>query len=267
LELFKAGAAFAGKAVPQVLGALAVGGAGALVRAMGEWTLSGGLVAIGSLMEIAAWIAAGAAMTRLGFADEHHPGDPAFRIAPQGLQWGPQEWRFLGANFVIMTATMLAVAVPMVVGLVLGLPFGVGTGEPSAIGSAIVGAGLFLGMVLAVYVGVRLSMAPIASIAERRLTIPWALTKGHVRPLLGTYLLIVLIAVLIVLALTIVLGIAASGFGGSPKVQERAAAALAAGLASLFVQLPLSVGASVAAYRRLREVEAGGSGEPAGDAA
>lgn len=252
LELFRAGVAFARGAVPQVLGVLAVGGAGALVRAMGEWTRSGGLVGIGSLVEVVAWIAGGAAMTRLAFADEHHPGDPAFRVGPQGFQWGRPEWRFLGANFVIFAAAMLAVAVPMVAALVLALPFGAGAGEPSVIGSAIVGAGLLVGVALAVFLGVRLSMAPTASIAERRLTIPWAMTKEHLRPLLGTYLLVVLAWLLTIVVLTIVCGIIASGAGGSAEVRQQAAGTLAGGLAGLFVQLPLTVGAGAAAYRRLR---------------
>jgi hypothetical protein len=133
------------------------------------------------------------------------------------LRLGADELRLMGLTVLCFgIAIVLVVAVSLVVGIVLSLIAAVlpdlanTLRWPAAIFSlAIVGAVL-----------VRLSLAPVATFAERRITVfeSWRLTRGCFWPLLGAYAMalacIVVIGILILIVFTLVAGAILVATGG-----------------------------------------------------
>jgi len=255
MELVAAGEALRRRATPRILGLLSAGVAAAALRAVGEWTGAPGPTTLGAVGSVALWLVAGAAFMRLAFADEH-PDDPDFRPGPQGFQWTRQEWRYLGAAFVTVAAMVLAVVVPVLVCLVLATPLGLTQDPPSQPARAVVAIGLMVGVAIGAFVGVRLSLSAAASIAERRLTFPWSLTRGGFWALLAAYLLIVLGAGLATFAVDRLLKLVAAG-ALSEAPHEMAVGNFVSALLVLFVQLPMGAGVAAFAYKRLKATAAG----------
>jgi hypothetical protein len=117
------------------------------------------------------------------------------------LRLGADELRLMGLTLIYICLFIgLVVAVSMVSGLVVALASVAG---PAAQAFAGLVAFLF-SMGVLVFVLVRLSLAPVATFAERRLAVfeSWGLTRGHFWTLLGAYMLalacIVVIGVLLI---------------------------------------------------------------------
>lgn len=133
------------------------------------------------------------------------------------LRMGADELRLMGLTVLCFgIAIGLVVAVSFVVGIILSViavvapQVATNLQWPAAIVSlAIVGAIL-----------VRLSLAPVATFAERRITVfeSWGLTRGHFWPLLGAYSLalacIVVIGILLLIVFTLVAGAVLMASGG-----------------------------------------------------
>jgi hypothetical protein len=129
------------------------------------------------------------------------------------LKFGGDELRlaatlaFLG---LLLGGAIIGIAV--VLGLIVG-------GLAAAGGAAALGAVLIplIGLGLGVFFGVRMSLAMPATFAERRIVVfgSWRLTKGRFWPLLGTYLMsIILSLVVYLLAMMIYFAVAALLGGG-----------------------------------------------------
>jgi hypothetical protein len=128
------------------------------------------------------------------------------------LRLGRDELRLAILTAIYFVLAMIAVMVVVVVG---GVTAGVAS---TLMGSPAIGVGLglfFLGLLF--YVAVRLSLAPVATFAERRLAIfeSWRLTKGQFWRLFGAYLLAICsVIVVLLLASVIFMAIAAIASGG-----------------------------------------------------
>lgn len=133
------------------------------------------------------------------------------------LRLGGDELRLMALTVIyILMIIGLVVAVTMVAGIIVALASVGGAAIAGFVGAA---TGLFsLGIII--YVLVRLSLAPVATFAERRLAVfeSWTLTRGYFWPLLGAYALalacIVVIGLLIVLVFTFVAGAIVLALGG-----------------------------------------------------
>ncbi|MDP3746729.1 MAG: hypothetical protein Q8Q88_06725 [Phenylobacterium sp.] len=128
------------------------------------------------------------------------------------LRLGEDELRLTGLTLIYFLLSLVAVTVVVLVG-------GVGAGVAAGLlGSPMFGVGLglfFLGLLL--YVAVRLSLAPVITFAERKISVfdSWALTKGQFWKLLGAYVLaIASVVVVLLLAMVIFMAVAAIVAGG-----------------------------------------------------
>jgi hypothetical protein len=138
------------------------------------------------------------------------PSDAGFGY----LRLGADEWRLVCLTFIYVVMTMLLVfAVALVAGVAAAMTAAV---SPAAGAFAGVALGLFA-LGLLVFIGVRLSLAPAITFAERRLAIfdSWALTHGKFWPLLGVYILaLASVVVVLLLAMIIFTAVAAIVLGG-----------------------------------------------------
>ena len=128
------------------------------------------------------------------------------------LKLGEDEFRLVALTLIYFLLSVAAVTVIVILG-------GIGAGVAfSLLGSPIFGVGLglfFLGLLL--YVAVRLSLSPVVTFAERRISVfdSWALTKGQFWKLLGAYILaIASVVVVLLLAMVIFMAVAAILAGG-----------------------------------------------------
>lgn len=128
------------------------------------------------------------------------------------LRLGQDELRLTVLTLIYFLLSLAAVTIVVLLG-------GIGAGMAyGLLGSPLFGVGLglfFLGLLL--YVAVRLSLAPVITFAERRISVfdSWALTKGQFWKLLGAYVLaIASVVVVLLLAMVIFMAIAAILAGG-----------------------------------------------------
>jgi len=77
-------------------------------------------IALGSAITVLIGVIANGALLRLAFADEH-PGDPEFRVGPQGFQWGKPETRLLGAVLLVFLFALLALLGTAVIGCAVAI--------------------------------------------------------------------------------------------------------------------------------------------------
>ncbi|MDP3749679.1 MAG: hypothetical protein Q8Q88_21830 [Phenylobacterium sp.] len=128
------------------------------------------------------------------------------------LRLGQDELRLTVLTLIYFLLSLAAVTIVVLLG---GIGAGVAYG---LLGSPLLGVGLglfFLGLLL--YVAVRLSLAPVITFAERRISVfeSWGLTKGQFWKLLGAYILaIASVVVVLLLAMVIFMAVAAILAGG-----------------------------------------------------
>lgn len=133
------------------------------------------------------------------------------------LRLGADEFRLMGLTLIYMLLfTLLMVGVTMISAIVLALASAGGRGF-----SDFVGLVAWLASVgLVIFVLVRLSLAPVATFAERRLAIfeSWSLTRGHFWKLLGAYALalccIVVVGILVLVVFSAIAGAVVLMTGG-----------------------------------------------------
>ncbi|WP_309645051.1 hypothetical protein [Phenylobacterium sp.] len=136
------------------------------------------------------------------------PQDPSFGY----LRLGQDELRLIVLTLIYFLLSLVAVTVVVLMG---GIGAGVAYG---LLGSPIFGVGLGLFLLgLLLYVAIRLSLAPVITFAEERISVfeSWALTKGQFWKLLGSYILaIASVVVVLLLAMVIFMAAAAILAGG-----------------------------------------------------
>lgn len=133
------------------------------------------------------------------------------------LRLGPDELRLIGLTLIyIVLIIALLVVVSLGAAVLMAVASLAGTGAAFIVG----GVAEIFSLGLVVYILVRLSLAPVATFAERRIAVfeSWRLTRGHFWGLLGAYLLalvcIVLVGFLALAIFTGIAGIAALATGG-----------------------------------------------------
>jgi len=124
------------------------------------------------------------------------------------LRLGADELRLIGLSVIGFVLTIgLVVGVSMVGGIALAI---ISLAFPAAAQAMSVPTAIICLFIVGAIL-VRLSLAPVATFAERRITIfeSWSLTRGHFWPLLGAYVLaIACIAVIGILILVVSFGVA-----------------------------------------------------------
>lgn len=169
-----------------------------------------------------------------------------------GFQWTAQEWRFITAN----AAAFGAAALPV---LFLGLPSGsliLIASKLSEPLSVVLGTAFGIATALAaIYVALRVSLAPAATVAQSNIVLGWSQTKGRIWELLGVYALVLLVAGIVMLVLTGAGALAGLVFrnalAGAEDGPMRAGAAIGYALGTAFAQFPLLAGASAHLYARI----------------
>jgi hypothetical protein len=235
-----------------------------------EWL--GFMAPLSLLLNVIVGTAVIGALFRIGI-EPFHSGDPNFRAAPMGLQWGGLEFRVLGSNILI---GVIFGGVAFVVGIIWVIMFGVmaqgdsanlsalESGDSAASGQAllhilvgpagIVSLVLFLATAIGFfYFGARLLVFSLlaADTGSFSLARAWAMTRGAVMPIIVTLLIFGALQGLIYLVGLIVLGgAAASGQGGYWG-------AVAISVATGAVIAPLSIGLQLYVYNSRRSGDAG----------
>jgi hypothetical protein len=133
------------------------------------------------------------------------------------LRLGADELRLMGLTVICFAiAIALVVGVSMVVGIALAI---LSLAAPAA-GEALRWPAAMLSLAIVGVIMVRLSLAPVATFAERRITVfeSWGLTRGYFWPLLGAYALalacIVVIGILILMVFSLIAGAILVAGGG-----------------------------------------------------
>lgn len=208
-------------------------------------------------------ISAYAGLMRLAFSDEH-PGDVEFQIGTHGFQWGQPEWRYLSVLLVLALLAFLGACVFVF----LAILFIGGAALQAVLAGGVEGLQnappqiratlqiLQLMFLLGLFVvSTKLSLAPAATIAEKRIVISksWVLTRGEFWRIAAAQLLATVVPFFAASVLGAVLaGLVAAG--GQPKIGALVAIAVASAV-SAFVVTPVSVGLSAYLYRGLRPPE------------
>lgn len=133
------------------------------------------------------------------------------------LRLGMDELRLMGLTLIYVLLVMGAL-----VGLTLSLALVMAVSSVAGQGAVlfVAAAGELFALGLLIFVAVRLSLAPVATFAERRLVIfeSWKLTKGYFWRLLGAYVLalacIVVVALLTLVVFTAIAGAIVLSTGG-----------------------------------------------------
>lgn len=253
LEIVRAAILFARANVARVVGVLALvmllniagdaaGGASAIVLTVIATLL-------GSLM-------ANAALLRLAFASEH-PGDPDFKVGPQGFQFGRPELRLLGAILLLTLFFLLAILFLLVLAFILTIALVVAVHGQAAVPSSAnhlppdVQAMLsFLILIFAgalLWAAIRVCLYPAATIANKRIQVfsTWRLTDGNWLRIFAAFLILLLPAIVL------------AGFlkASQPYPALQAGFAVLSAAVNAFVEIPLFCGLYATLYKLLRAAE------------
>jgi hypothetical protein len=184
-----------------------------------------------------------------------------------GLKVGMDEVRVIVVTIVGFILQLVALYACMLVGAFAGFA---AAGLSGALGMLVFAAAYLAGLALSIWVGVRLSFAGPASVAERRFVVfeSWAMTKGRFWPLLRAYLIVyaLLVAAFVVTGVIAMGAIAVGASGslanvGSDQVVAflRSPGAIAIALAlAASITFVSAAGFGVAA-RGYREIKGGGA--------
>ena len=262
-DAVRAAADFARSAVRQAGGVLC------LVLVL---NLAGGMTLrtpVGFFVGVAGFLAgvmANGALLRLAFADEH-PGDPEFRLGPQGVQWGRTELRLLGAMALLALFLVLAGLFAFLIAVLVTVAMMVTADShapiPSDYSQLPVNVQLTLSVLVIVFLLavawglIRLCLYPAATVTEKRVQLfsTWGLTRGHFwRILLAGAVIVGPFFLLFMLAESVRTPVVTSVLG---------VLVLAV---SAFVVTPMSVGLLAHLYRRLRRAPAPAAAPPTSSA-
>ncbi|WP_421792131.1 hypothetical protein [Hyphobacterium sp.] len=132
---------------------------------------------------------------------------------------GGDEGRLFVTNLGLIA---LLIAFQIVFGLAFaivggGMALAVGAGGGGELGAGLAGGfGVFLvlmlGLIAAIFIGVRISAAPATTILERRIAFPaWSATKGKFWPVLGAYVVVIILVAVVGSVVGVVLNLAFLG--------------------------------------------------------
>lgn len=212
------------------------------------------------VVELLVWAVVSGALMRLALADRH-PGDPAFRLGPAGLQWTGIETRLLGARLLLVLLLFLILVAAVFSMMLVGVVVAATTGQAPkpAAGFLTTPAGVAIALValtftlVTVWITTRLALSSPATVdlGAVQAFSTLALTR---RP--GAWRLLVWMPVLTA-------GVFALGYAlrwvtqvGGLAPGAAAAARVAYAVLAALVQTPLAAGVSAHAYRRLKAAEA-----------
>ena len=227
-------------------GALGLATAGFVLSDWGKASGEPPLQLFGILANLSGSLMGAGALFRMDLADLH-PGDPAFRAGPGGFQWGRQELRLLGTGLLVLAALVAPMLVIGGGGFALSRGLGGADAHPTAAATVVETLSTALGFCLGVYLAARLALGPAASVAAKRFTTGWALTRGRVWPILGAYLATLGPVILVYVALGATLSLIAPA---QASLAMLAGIILVIGILVTFVQLPLAVGVLAHLYRK-----------------
>jgi len=185
------------------------------------------------------------------------PGLAGQALGPGGLQWGPVEWRLTRLMLLYAFFALLILLALIFVGVIALLGMGVSGSSlqhmspaqaeafVSTPQGALLAVGILVFYVFAIWVGVRLSLAPPATVASREVFLfeTWPITRGSFWRLLGGMIICILPAMFAGAVLGAALGEAAKGAVW--------AVSAASAMVNAFVTLPLQTGFLAYAYDRL----------------
>ncbi len=198
---------------------------------------------------------ASGALLRLAFADEH-AGDPDFRIGPAGFQWGRPETRLLAGALLLIFLFVLGLLFLLVAAFVCSAVAVLAGAkvDPTAVAldpnTLPAGLRLTVGLLadvfalVGIWIGVRISLYPSATVAEKRLMVfsTWKLTRGQFWRILAAIVIVLLPALVLTLVIM--------------SLELPAAVALPARLllilVNAFFEAPLLCGLYAYLYRGLR---------------
>ena len=265
LEVVRAAILFARTNVARVAGVLALV---MLLNVASEMAGGASAIALTVVATLLGSLMANAALLRLAFAEEH-PGDPDFRIGPQGFQFGRPELRLLGAIVLLGLFFCLAFLFFLVLAFIFTIALVAAvhgqTVVPSNPDQLPPDVRSMLSVLILVFVGallwaaVRLCLYPAATIADKRIQVfsTWRLTATSWWRIFAAFLILLLPAIVL------------AGFIKASQAYP----ALQAGFAVLsaavnaFVEVPLFCGLYSVLYKMLRTpapVPAAGGLETAG---
>jgi hypothetical protein len=249
MDSVRAAVAFARANVGRVVGVLALvmllNIAGDMASDRFAWIMTG-------LATFLAGIMANAALLRLAFSEDA-PGDPDFRIGPQGFQFGAPELRLMGAMLLLLlfgfiaTLFMVLLAALVDVGIVFSHGGGASFTPTAAANSPelrLTSAVLVLIFgVVAIWVWLRVFTYPAATIATKRVQVfsTWRSTRGAT--------LSIFAAVLIVFSPVLVLDVLLFAAQSQPGLMLGLAVLSAA--AHAFLEIPLLCGLAAHVFKRL----------------
>jgi hypothetical protein len=200
-------------------------------------------------------VIANGALLRLAFAAEH-PGDPEFRIGPQGFQWGKPETRLLGAMLLVCLFALLGLLFVVVLAVIVAIAT-MALGHPNAPlptadtqlpqnAQVAISVMATIFALAGLWVAVRICLYPAATVAEKKLQVfsTWRLTHGNFWRILAAVALVMAPALLLACAILV-----STAF---PAVQVGLTLVFAA--VSAFVVYPMIAGLYAHLYRVLRPV-------------